>query len=497
MAPGSMEAFARVGGDRNPLHRSVLAARMAGLPRPIAHGAWTAARAGAFVVDELCDGDAHTAARLAGELPGAGGARARRWTSRRRASRFAPAGVPCRCGCAWGTPTSRSVRRSSIRPRRRCCSPARASSAPGSQTTGARSVWRRADAHTRERARLLAAGGGRAQPARAAARRRARGPAPAGRPVPDRVHAGGAGRARGGAAGRAARGRRARRDGDARRRAQRRRVRRAACARRARRRDRGRARVPPRRGDAGPRAARRGRLVAVPDGDRQVAWTGCPRASRSSTTTRPASTRSSGTARRGRRPRPAGDRRAVPLVVAPGRGRRRSGRTSRLRGSMREQLVGRWVPNVLGRVFEAGDDVVELLAQPARLAGAVDRDAAHARGAREALPRDRARARVGPDRAGADDGRRTSSCCTPRTTATRCWSERRCPPRRRCPPGRTRPLAHPNPWSRRRSATGRSTRATRSASCSRCRRASGSISSTRARRSTSSSRACPRGATRC
>ena len=58
VAPTSMEAFARVGGDRNPLHRSVLAARAAGLPRPIVHGAWTAARAGAFVVDALCDGDA-------------------------------------------------------------------------------------------------------------------------------------------------------------------------------------------------------------------------------------------------------------------------------------------------------------------------------------------------------------------------------------------------------------------------------------------------------
>ncbi len=57
-APASMEAFARVGGDRNPLHRSVLAARMAGLSRPIVHGAWTAARASAFVVDELCGGDA-------------------------------------------------------------------------------------------------------------------------------------------------------------------------------------------------------------------------------------------------------------------------------------------------------------------------------------------------------------------------------------------------------------------------------------------------------
>lgn len=58
VAPTSMDAFAAVGGDRNPLHRSVLAARLAGLRRPIVHGAWTAARASAFVVDALCDGDA-------------------------------------------------------------------------------------------------------------------------------------------------------------------------------------------------------------------------------------------------------------------------------------------------------------------------------------------------------------------------------------------------------------------------------------------------------
>ncbi len=56
-APPSMDAFARVGGDHNPLHRCVLAARLGGLPRPIVHGAWTAARASAFVVDALCGGD--------------------------------------------------------------------------------------------------------------------------------------------------------------------------------------------------------------------------------------------------------------------------------------------------------------------------------------------------------------------------------------------------------------------------------------------------------
>ena len=56
-APLRMDAFARIGADHNPLHRCVLAARLAGLPRPIVHGAWTAARASAFVVDALCAGD--------------------------------------------------------------------------------------------------------------------------------------------------------------------------------------------------------------------------------------------------------------------------------------------------------------------------------------------------------------------------------------------------------------------------------------------------------
>lgn len=56
-APLRMDAFARIGADHNPLHRCVLAARLAGLDRPIVHGAWTAARASAFVVDAVCAGD--------------------------------------------------------------------------------------------------------------------------------------------------------------------------------------------------------------------------------------------------------------------------------------------------------------------------------------------------------------------------------------------------------------------------------------------------------
>ncbi|MCK9249743.1 MAG: DUF1729 domain-containing protein [Solirubrobacteraceae bacterium] len=58
LAPDDATPFARIGGDHNPLHRSVLAARLAGLDAPIVHGAWTAARASAFVVDAVAGGDA-------------------------------------------------------------------------------------------------------------------------------------------------------------------------------------------------------------------------------------------------------------------------------------------------------------------------------------------------------------------------------------------------------------------------------------------------------
>ena len=55
-APQHPEAFAAVSGDANPIHRSDLVARLAGLPRRIVHGMWTSATAQAFVVDALLDG---------------------------------------------------------------------------------------------------------------------------------------------------------------------------------------------------------------------------------------------------------------------------------------------------------------------------------------------------------------------------------------------------------------------------------------------------------
>ncbi|MGE3621620.1 MAG: fatty acid synthase subunit beta domain-containing protein, partial [Acidimicrobiia bacterium] len=65
VAPVSLDGFAAVSGDRNPLHRSVLAARRAGRRGPVVHGMWTASRAEALVVDALCDGDPSRLARWA------------------------------------------------------------------------------------------------------------------------------------------------------------------------------------------------------------------------------------------------------------------------------------------------------------------------------------------------------------------------------------------------------------------------------------------------
>lgn len=58
-APYSMERFAEVSGDQNPIHRSQLAAQLAGLDAPIAHGMWTAGLV-ATALDEAVSGrDTH------------------------------------------------------------------------------------------------------------------------------------------------------------------------------------------------------------------------------------------------------------------------------------------------------------------------------------------------------------------------------------------------------------------------------------------------------
>lgn len=47
--------YARVSGDRNPIHTSWLGARLFGFPRPIAHGIWTLARCLAALAGRLPD----------------------------------------------------------------------------------------------------------------------------------------------------------------------------------------------------------------------------------------------------------------------------------------------------------------------------------------------------------------------------------------------------------------------------------------------------------
>ncbi|MGB6058799.1 MAG: acyltransferase domain-containing protein, partial [Microthrixaceae bacterium] len=56
--PPSMDAFAAVSGDHNPIHRSVAVARLAGLGAPIVHGAWTSAAAQQAVVEHAASGRA-------------------------------------------------------------------------------------------------------------------------------------------------------------------------------------------------------------------------------------------------------------------------------------------------------------------------------------------------------------------------------------------------------------------------------------------------------
>lgn len=52
-APPNMALFAEISGDHNPIHRSHLAAQLAGLDAPIVHGMWTAGRVATALDEEL------------------------------------------------------------------------------------------------------------------------------------------------------------------------------------------------------------------------------------------------------------------------------------------------------------------------------------------------------------------------------------------------------------------------------------------------------------
>ncbi|MBJ7518142.1 MAG: DUF1729 domain-containing protein [Solirubrobacteraceae bacterium] len=148
--PPTADAFARIGGDHNPLHRCVLTARAAGLDAPITHGAWTAARAGAFVVDELCDGDATRLRswRVRFTAPLALGApitlRARR-TARQDGGLVVDVEVVC------GEETVALGDAVVAAPPTALVFPGQGVQAVGLGAVGNRKVWERADAHTRAR----------------------------------------------------------------------------------------------------------------------------------------------------------------------------------------------------------------------------------------------------------------------------------------------------------------------------------------------------------
>lgn len=157
--PRDMGAFAEVGGDGNPLHRSLLAARLAGFDGPIVHGMWTAARLHALLVDEVAGGSARrvtafSAEFLAPALPGEpltveavrtgvrhGALRVELVASVHRGDAL----VPVVRGTGWVAP-----------PRTAYVFPGQGIQRPGmgmegyARSAAARAVWDRADAYTRE-----------------------------------------------------------------------------------------------------------------------------------------------------------------------------------------------------------------------------------------------------------------------------------------------------------------------------------------------------------
>ena len=166
-----------------------------------------------------------------------------------------------------------------------------------------------------------------------------------------------------------------------------------------------------------------------------------------------------------------------------------------------ERLVGRWVPNLVGRPFTPDDDVGRAARAAARFARALDRGPARAHRARRA-----ALVEVAPPHADVLTGlaritladvellhsERDRDAVLDREIEEEVRAEVSAPVA--VPTGAD---TSARTAGSRLHAIGPSMPATRSSSCSRCRRACGSTSSTRRRRSTSSSRASRRGATRC
>ena len=153
-APASMAAFAAVGGDHNPIHRSPLVARLAGLERPIVHGMWTSARLQGFARSGV--GGDITRWRVAFSAPLLPGEplrlRATRTGVRDGARRVELTCAALRDGAE--VPVARVE--TEIRPPRTAyVFPGQGIQRPGmgmagyTRSAAARRIWDRADAHTR------------------------------------------------------------------------------------------------------------------------------------------------------------------------------------------------------------------------------------------------------------------------------------------------------------------------------------------------------------
>lgn len=149
-APSDMRAFAHVTGDHNPIHTSVAAARLAGLPGPIAHGMWLSATAQRVVTEG-------TGRTLVG------------WTARFLAPVMPGAAVDIaahRVGVVDGTEVVEVIARSAdnvvFQATGRLAAAVTAYAFPGQgiqhagmgmegyrRSPAAKNIWERADAHTR------------------------------------------------------------------------------------------------------------------------------------------------------------------------------------------------------------------------------------------------------------------------------------------------------------------------------------------------------------
>ncbi len=155
-APGDLTTFAEVGLDHNPIHQSPAFARLAGLDGPIVHGMWTAARLHAFVVRAVAGGEPSRVVDWSVEFVAPVPPGARVVLSARRVGLRGGDRVIEATAAVDGVIAARA--RTAIRaPRTAYVFPGQGIQQAGmgmadyAASPGARAVWDRADAVTRER----------------------------------------------------------------------------------------------------------------------------------------------------------------------------------------------------------------------------------------------------------------------------------------------------------------------------------------------------------